>query len=79
MDIFNKLTAHLDVEQLRELVKAAAEKESDRPVESITFNVESRCEGYGMNERMVQVFTGATIVFGKQTEQSVTFTRVQKK
>lgn len=64
MKLFENISAELSVDELKELIKKAAQAEMGRPVTDVVFNTRTVSSGYGMNERDEVVFTGAKITFG---------------
>lgn len=59
--MFENLTVNITVDELEKLVKEAVEKQFGKTAANITFNMEMRSTGYGMNERDEEVFTGVTV------------------
>ena len=59
----NKVTAEMDEAELEQLIKDAIWMRMSLNVESITFDIGTRCTGFGMAEHDEHYFKGATIVF----------------
>lgn len=59
----NKVTAEMDEEELEQLIKDAIWLRMSLTVESISFQIGTRCMGFGANERDEHYFKGATVTF----------------
>lgn len=59
----NQVSAKMSESELETIIKEAVKAKTGLDVAAVTFEVGTRCTGYGMNERDEHYFAGATIMF----------------
>jgi hypothetical protein len=59
----NQISAKVSESELEAIIKEAVKAKTGLEVASVSFDIGTRCTGYGMNERDETYFGGATVTF----------------